>query len=76
MSDIYAIVYSSDEINLKVSECKQPGFCSCKISKGPKCGYPVEEAKQIIVDYYRKRADYIENLSDEDFLYESAFIYP
>lgn len=75
MSDKYAITYGHDEIGIRAAKCLNPGLCTCEvdISSTPKCGYTAEEAKRYIIEYYKRRVQYLEQQSIEDFLHDSGF---
>ncbi len=72
MNDKYRVIYGQDEIWIRAATCLNPGLCTCEVdmSAAPKCGYSPEQIKQIFANYYRKRAEYIEKQSLEDFLYD------
>lgn len=74
MSEMYAIVYSSDEIGIRESYCKNPSYCTCKFdeSAAPKCGYTAEQAKQFIIAYYKRKIEYLEKQDIKDFLYDQG----
>lgn len=75
MSEIYEIIYFQDEVSINPTNCKQPGFCSCeKETNGVKCGYSAEEAQRKLIDYYRHKARWLEELSPNQFL-QSMGIY-
>lgn len=70
MTEIYRLMYKDNEIQLKEGTCLQPWKCECYNTDSARCGYTVKEAKQKIVEYYKKRAEDVDKLSDEDFLKE------
>jgi len=76
-NETYEIIHRFDEVIVKEATCKYPWMCICKFNYiGPKCGYTAEECKQYFIDYYRKRAEYIEKLTPEEFMLEAGGIYP
>lgn len=76
-NDFYSMVYSKDEISIAVSHCKNPGLCTCVIdeSSAPKCGYTAEQARRFMIQYYKRRIDYLEKITIEEFLHDNGFYY-
>ena len=74
VSDIkFTIKYFGDEIKLYESTCLNEILCACKHADGePKCCYTAEECKQKVLDYYKKRVEWIENQSIEEFLIDQG----
>jgi len=75
MSEIFEIINYSDEIGVNPTICKQTWNCVCgKPSDGVKCGYPPAEAQAKVVEYYRRKAEWLEGLTPAEFL-EAMGIY-
>ena len=74
-NDFYAITYGHDEIGIRVAVCRNPGLCTCQTdeSSAPKCGYSAKQAKQYIVQYYKRRDEQVEALSIDEFLHDSGY---
>lgn len=74
-NDFYAIVYSQDEIGIRPTSCKNPGLCTCVVdeSSAPKCGYSAEQARRYIIAYYKRRIEYLEKITINDFLHDQGY---
>jgi len=75
MDEIYEIVYAEDEIQLNLTECKQPWNCGCKtkLDSEPKCGYSPHEAKQKFIEYFERRIQHLQSISTSQFMRELGY---
>jgi len=75
MSDMYAIIYKEDEIQLDFASCKQPWNCNCKtkLDNEPKCGYSPHEAKQKFIEYFERRIQHLQSISTSQFMRELGY---
>ena len=75
MSDMYAILFKEDEIQLTPTNCKQFWNCECKslIDSEPKCGYSPDEAKQKFIEYFERRIQHLQSISTSQFMRELGY---
>jgi hypothetical protein len=72
LDELYTIKYYEDEIRLHPSNCLIPELCKCSDTK---CAYTADEAKTLLIKYYQKRIDTLENLTTEEFLLDQGFYF-
>lgn len=70
----FTIKYYADEIQVHTSKCLGTNTCNCKLNANePKCCYTGEEARALVIKYYKEKADYLEKLTVEQFLYDQGY---